>query len=113
MSGSASSAWSGDGPSPPATPALPEHHLYLVVEHNKAHLDHLLLRDLLRSDALARQRYAELKQANAKRSNGDLEVYTARKAALVAELLRRARSERGLPPAQYWEPTPAELGLAP
>ena len=29
---------------------LPRHHLYLVVEGSKAHLDHVLLRDLLRED---------------------------------------------------------------
>jgi len=42
-------------------PKLPRHHLYLVVENNKARCDHWLLRDLLRSDADARARYAALK----------------------------------------------------
>jgi GrpB-like predicted nucleotidyltransferase (UPF0157 family) len=31
----------------PATPHLPEHHLYLVVENNRAHADHWLFRDEL------------------------------------------------------------------
>src|SRR5207249_11047827 len=43
---------------------LPRHHLYLVVENNRAHLDHWLLRDLLRQDADARTRYARLKRRN-------------------------------------------------
>ena len=35
---------------------LPAHHLYLVVDGNRAHQDHVLLRDLLREDADARAR---------------------------------------------------------
>jgi GrpB-like predicted nucleotidyltransferase (UPF0157 family) len=84
--------------------ALPAHHLYVVVENNKAHLDHWLLRDLLREDANARERYAALKRHNVDVAGGDMDVYTAAKARLIAELLTRARSERGLPPATYWEP---------
>jgi len=83
---------------------LPEHHLYLVVENNRAHLDHWLLRDLLRSDAAARERYGDLKRRNVELAGGDIDVYVKAKAALVAELLTRARSERGLPPADYWAP---------
>ncbi|HZT66830.1 MAG TPA: GrpB family protein [Acidimicrobiales bacterium] len=83
---------------------LPAHHLYLVVEDNKAHLDHWLLRDLLRQDPDARARYADLKRRNAELAAGDMDVYVAAKARLVAELLTRARAERGLPPADYWEP---------
>ena len=88
---------------------LPEHHLYLVVENNKAHLDHWLLRDHLRASAEARARYAAEKQDNARESHGDLGVYTARKAALVAEMLTVARAERGFPPEQYWTPSPTEV----
>jgi GrpB-like predicted nucleotidyltransferase (UPF0157 family) len=83
---------------------LPEHHLYLVVEDSKAHLDHWLLRDLLREDADARQAYAALKRANVELADGDMDVYVAAKARLVAELLTRARAERGLPPVEYWQP---------
>lgn len=86
------------------TEQLPSHHLYLVVNENRAHLDHLLLRDLLRDDGEARERYAALKRSNAKRAGRDMEVYVAAKASFVAELLRRARAERGLPPVEYWEP---------
>ena len=88
----------------PAASDLPAHHLYLVVEDSKAHLDHWLLRDLLRSDPRARERYAALKRRNADLADDDMDVYVAAKAELVAELLTRARAERGLPPATYWRP---------
>ena len=83
---------------------LPPHHLYVVVENNKAHLDHWLLRDLLRSEPDARERYAALKRRNAELADGDIDRYVEAKAELVAELLTRARAERGLPPADYWQP---------
>jgi GrpB-like predicted nucleotidyltransferase (UPF0157 family) len=83
---------------------LPPHHLYLVVDRNRAHLDHVLLRDLLREDAETRQRYGELKRRNVQLADGDIDAYTRAKAALVAELLTRARSERGLEPVEYWLP---------
>ena len=74
------------------------------MEDNKAHLDHWLLRDLLREDEDARERYADLKRRNVELADSDMDIYTAAKAALVAELLTRARAERGLPSATYWEP---------
>jgi GrpB-like predicted nucleotidyltransferase (UPF0157 family) len=89
---------------PPTDVVLPTHHLYVVVDRNRAHLDHVLLRDLLRADPEARQRYAALKRANLARAGGDIDVYVAAKAAFVAELLTRARLEAGLPPVAYWEP---------
>lgn len=82
----------------PRDDSLPPHHLYLVIENNRAHLDHWLLRDLLRGDPEARERYAALKRRNVNVAHGDMEVYGAAKAALVEELLTRARSERGFPP---------------
>jgi GrpB-like predicted nucleotidyltransferase (UPF0157 family) len=88
----------------PADLAWPEHHLYLVVENNKAHLDHWLLRDLLRSDPEARERYGALKRRTVEAANGNMDFYVAAKASLVAELLTRARRERGLPPETYWLP---------
>lgn len=90
---------------PPGGSDLPRHHLYLVVDGNRAHLDHVLLRDLLRADEGARRRYADLKLANVELAAGDMDVYVAAKAVLVAELLTRARSKRGLPPVTYWDPT--------
>jgi GrpB-like predicted nucleotidyltransferase (UPF0157 family) len=88
---------------------LVEHHLYVVVEDNKPHQDHWLLRDLLRQDPVARDRYAALKRQNATRANRDMDLYVAAKARFVAELLTRARAERGLPTATYWEPDPSVL----
>jgi GrpB-like predicted nucleotidyltransferase (UPF0157 family) len=83
---------------PPAEPTLPQHHLYVVVENNRAHLDHWLLRDLLRQDQQARDRYAILKRRNAEQADGDIDAYVAAKATLVTELLTRVRADRGLPP---------------
>lgn len=80
---------------PPAGAALPQHHLYVVVENNKPHLDFCLLRDLLREDAVARARYAELKRRNAEEADGDMEMYVNAKSGLVTELLTRARAQRG------------------
>ncbi|MDA8355754.1 MAG: GrpB family protein [Actinomycetota bacterium] len=85
-------------------PELPPHHLYLVVENNKAHLDHVLLRDVLRTDAETCRRYAELKRANVAIAQGDMDVYVAAKARFVADILTRARADRGLEPASYWVP---------
>jgi GrpB-like predicted nucleotidyltransferase (UPF0157 family) len=83
---------------------LPSHHLYVVVENNRAHLDHLLLRDLLREDEVARGRYADLKNQNVELANNNMDTYVAAKAHFVAELLTRARIERGLTPVEYWNP---------
>lgn len=83
---------------------LPAHHLYLVVENNRAHVDHWLLRDFLRHDPEARARYAALKRRNAELAKGDIDFYVAAKAGLVAELLTRARALKGLPPETYWDP---------
>ena len=93
---------------PPDHDPLPRHHLYLVVDGNRAHQDHVLLRDLLREDPEARARYADLKRRNVGAAAGDMDVYVASKAALVADLLTRARSERGLPPVAYWDPAADE-----
>lgn len=89
---------------PPEDAGLPPNNLYAVVEDCKAHMDHWLLRDLLREDPEARERYAALKRRNAERSGGDIDAYVAAKAGFVAELLARARAERGLPPVSYWDP---------
>jgi GrpB-like predicted nucleotidyltransferase (UPF0157 family) len=87
----------------------PRHHLYLVVENNRAHLDHWLFRDHLRVDGDARRRYGELKRRNAAIAGDDVELYLAAKAAFVAEHLTRARAERGLLPVVYWKPDDARM----
>ena len=73
---------------------LPEHHLYVVVDGNRAHQDHVLLRDLLREDAEARERYGSLKRQNVELAAGDMDRYIALKDELVRELLTRARAAR-------------------
>ncbi len=90
----------------PSEVPLPAHHLYLVVEDNKAHMDHWLLRDLLRSDREAKAAYERLKRHNLELADGDIDVYVAAKAGFVADLLTRARAERGLPAETYWVPEP-------
>ena len=77
---------------------LPLHHLYLVVDQSPAHQDHVLLRDLLRQDPEARERYASLKRQNVEVAGGDMDVYVAAKHDLVQELLARARHRLATPP---------------
>lgn len=96
---------------PPGGVELPPHHLYLVVENNKAHLDHILLRDALRNDPEARRQYADLKRANVDLAQGDMDVYVAAKARFVADLLTQARARRRLPPASYWIPQTPGMSL--
>jgi GrpB-like predicted nucleotidyltransferase (UPF0157 family) len=84
---------------------LPSHHLYVVVENNRAHLDHLLLRDVLREDPQVRDEYAALKRFNVNAADGNMDIYVAAKADFVARQLTRARELRGLPPVEYWKPS--------
>lgn len=86
------------------TPSLPVHHLYLVVENNRAHTDHWLLREALIDDPELIVRYTTIKRENVVRSGGDREQYTALKAAFVAEVLADARRERAMEPVEYWDP---------
>jgi GrpB-like predicted nucleotidyltransferase (UPF0157 family) len=88
----------------PEAPELPEHHLYLVVENNRAHADHWLFRDALIDQPELIDRYAEIKRENAVLAAGDIDRYVALKAAFVAEVLTEARRTRGMDPVLYWEP---------
>jgi GrpB-like predicted nucleotidyltransferase (UPF0157 family) len=88
----------------PSEPPLPTHHLYLVVENNRAHADHWLFRDALIENPELVVRYAEIKRENAVRSGGDLDRYVALKAAFVAEVLAEARLAHDMEPVEYWEP---------
>ena len=56
------------------------------------------------ADPDARARYEALKRRNVEVAEGDIDVYVAAKARLVAELLSRAREERGMAPVAYWTP---------
>ena len=66
------------------------HHLYVVVEGNEAHQDHVLLRDHLRTDAADRERYAARKRELAHLLATDRAAYVDGKAALVQEMLKRS-----------------------
>jgi GrpB-like predicted nucleotidyltransferase (UPF0157 family) len=88
---------------PPDT-AFARHHLYLVVENNRAHSDHWLLREALLGDLEARDAYAQVKRANVETARGDTLRYVALKARFVADVLAQARFERGMEPVDYWEP---------
>lgn len=89
---------------------LPPHNLYLVVDGNKAHMDHILLRDRLLEDSELRERYASLKRRNVEIAGDDMDVYVAAKAAFVAQVLADARLRRGLPEAEYWLPDVGTVG---
>jgi|GEM_PF-411900 len=78
-------------------PGGPIHALYVVVAGSKPHLDHVLLRDLLRRRPHLAARYESVKRANAERLPDDLLGYTDAKADLITELLVLARSEAGVP----------------
>jgi GrpB-like predicted nucleotidyltransferase (UPF0157 family) len=66
------------------------HHLYVVVDGNKAHRDHVLLRDHLRADPVSRERYAARKRELAHLLTTDRAAYVDGKGALVEELIARA-----------------------
>lgn len=75
--------------------AVHYHHLYVVVEGNKAHRDHVLLRDHLRADAGDRGRYAARKRELAHLLTTDRAAYVDGKGALVEELVAKAGGWRG------------------
>ncbi len=52
----------------------------------------------------AQSHFSALKRQNVEVAQGDMDVYLAAKAELVAGLLMQARAERELPPVNYWEP---------
>ncbi len=80
------------------------HHLQ-VVEHATLHTrSQLLLRDLLRRDPVARERYAELKRDLATRFAHDSRGYTAGKTPLLQDLVNEALRGAGLAPLDdVWE----------
>lgn len=71
------------------------HHLYVVVEGNKAHRDHVLLRDHLRANAADRERYAARKRELAHLLTTDRTAYVVGKGALVEEMIARADGSPG------------------
>lgn len=77
-------------------PGLPNHHLYAVVAGSKPHLDHVLLRDLLRRDPSRAAAYAAEKRRHAHLLESNRLEYVDAKAALIESLLARARADLGL-----------------
>ena len=67
---------------------LPSHHLYVCPKDSLALRNHLMVRDHLRRDPTARQRYAELKYELALNQGDSRERYTAGKTALILEMLQ-------------------------
>ncbi|GAB2638101.1 GrpB family protein [Kribbella swartbergensis] len=78
---------------PPDAPYY--HHLYVVVAGNKAHQDHIVLRDHLRRDAADRERYGALKRDLAHLLTTDRTAYVEAKAGLVVELIARGSAPGG------------------
>jgi GrpB-like predicted nucleotidyltransferase (UPF0157 family) len=71
---------------------LPPHHLYVVVSGNVAHRDHVDLRDYLRANPEARERYAAVKRQLSHLLADRREDYVERKGHVVQELLAEARA---------------------
>ncbi len=75
-------------------PDLPYHHLYVVAAGSKPHLDHVLLRDHLRSHPAAAERYGRRKLEIAHLITAQSrQAYMEAKASIVEELLAVARRE--------------------
>lgn len=74
-------------------PDAPRHHLYVVVEGSKPHLDHIRFRDLLRSDPDVAHEYAQLKRALAEQHRNDRASYTEAKTDFIERILDDARQE--------------------
>jgi len=71
----------------------PPHHLYVVVDGNLAHRRHLALRDHLRADPDAAERYATLKRRLADRHRYDVDAYTEAKDEFIVPVLAVADPE--------------------
>jgi GrpB-like predicted nucleotidyltransferase (UPF0157 family) len=68
-------------------------HLHLLRYADPQWDDYIAVRDRLRSDASARQRYAAIKESLAAQFPADRIQYTAGKADLIAEILQMPRSQ--------------------
>ncbi|GAA2850603.1 GrpB family protein [Microbacterium arabinogalactanolyticum] len=65
----------------------PARHVYLCVEGTLHLRNHLAVRDVLRRDALLRQRYGEVKLALAGDAEMDIDTYIAGKSGVLQEVL--------------------------
>jgi GrpB-like predicted nucleotidyltransferase (UPF0157 family)/chloramphenicol 3-O-phosphotransferase len=68
-------------------PHAPRHHLYVVVEGSKPHVDHIRFRDCLRNHPQVAREYAELKRALADQHSIDGASYTEAKAEFISRVL--------------------------
>ena len=67
------------------------HHLYVVVDGNAAHRNHIDFRDYLRKHPEEARRYADQKREVAYLLDVDREAYVEAKSGVVQEILKRAR----------------------
>lgn len=65
------------------------HHLYVCPQDGRGYLEHIALRDYLRSNAAAREAYADLKQRLAAEFRCDSKAYGERKTAFVHGILKQ------------------------
>ncbi|MBY3621856.1 GrpB family protein [Acinetobacter sp. CUI P1] len=67
-----------------------KYHLYVCPKDGKGYLEHIAFRDYLRSNASARQAYAEVKQRLAVQYRYDIDAYCEGKTAFVTSILSKA-----------------------
>lgn len=67
-----------------------KYHLYVCPKDGKGYLEHIAFRDYLRSNAVARQAYAEVKQRLAVQYRYDIDAYCEGKTAFVTSILSKA-----------------------
>jgi GrpB-like predicted nucleotidyltransferase (UPF0157 family) len=68
-------------------PHAPRHHLYVVVEGSKPHVDHVRFRDYLRDHPEVAREYAQLKRGLAEQHRNEREAYTEAKAEFISRVL--------------------------
>jgi len=72
------------------SPYAARHHLYVVIEGSKPHVDHIRFRDHLRKHPQVAREYAELKRVVADRYRNDRESYTEAKSEFISRVLADA-----------------------
>jgi GrpB-like predicted nucleotidyltransferase (UPF0157 family)/chloramphenicol 3-O-phosphotransferase len=77
-------------------PGAPVHHLYVVVDGNRPHAEHLRFRDHLRHHPEVAEAYAACKRDLAARHGADRIAYTEAKTAFIAAALRASDPPEGV-----------------
>ena len=72
-----------------SAPEVRTHHLHIVSIDSPLWSNYLRFRDVLRTDAMLRSRYAALKKTSQERFSQDRKAYTASKHAFIQEILRQ------------------------